>query len=263
MRVKFVLLCLLAALAAHAATPELGKDKLRRLVKLPAISFPAEWSFDPESGFTLGSRDPAKAARIKSLHEELKDDPEMLAEDFRRAAYRGDLDTMQQIFKKSPAVLESRSDPDRVFHFPKRTAPTPPPFEELEPHRFTALHCAVYMFRTNVVIWLLAEGADVNARDLDGVTPLHQAANLSNTTLVEILLGHSADIHARTLRNRTPLHWAAVGGDLSTIKLLLKHGADPTVRDSAGTTPAMDAANNEHRAIAAYLEKSAAEYTRH
>lgn len=190
-------------------------------------------------------------------------DPDMLAESFRRAAYRGDLEAMRQIFEKSPAVLESRSDPDRVFRFPKRTASTPPPFEELEPHRFTALHYAVYMFRTNAVVWLLSKGAEVNARDLDGVTPLHQAANLCNITLVQILLDHSANIHAVTVKNRTPLHWAAVGGDLNTIKLLLEHGADPSARDSAGRTPAMDATSNEHKEIAAYLEKSATAGTRH
>jgi ankyrin repeat protein len=186
----------------------------------------------------------------------------MLAENFRRAAYRGDLVTMRQIFEKSPAVLESRSDPNRVFHFPKRAATTPPPFEELEPHRFAALHYAVYMFRTNVVVWLLAKGAEVNAEDRDGVTPLHQAANFSNITLVKILLEHSANIHALTDKHRTPLHWAAVGGDLNTIKLLLEHGADPSVQDSVGRTPAMDAARNEHWEIAAYLEKSAAESVR-
>jgi len=59
------------------------------------------------------------------------------------------------------------------------------------------------------------------------------------------------------------INWAAVGGDLNTVKLLLEHGADPSVRDSAGRTPAMDAARNEHWEIAAYLEKSAAESTRH
>jgi len=190
-------------------------------------------------------------------------DPAMLAENFRRAAYRGNLATMRRIFEKSPAVLESRSDLGRVFHFPKRAASTPPLFEELEPHRFTALHYAVYMFRTNAVVWLLAKGAEVNASDVDGVTPLHQAANLSNITLVKILLDHCANIHALTVKNRTPLHWAAVGGDLNTIKLLLEQGADPSVTDSAGRTPAMDAARNEHWEIAAYLEKSAAKGTRH
>ena len=184
-------------------------------------------------------------------------EPASLAENFRRAAYAGNLETMRHIFENSPAVLESRSDPDRVFHFPKRTASTPPPFEELEPHRFTALHYAVYMFRTNTVEWLLAKGAEVNAGDLDGVTPLHQAANLSNVTLVTMLLDHSANIHALTVKKRTPLHWAAVGGDLNTVKLLLEHGADPAARDSDGRTPAMDAARNEHYELAAYLEKSA------
>jgi tetratricopeptide (TPR) repeat protein len=73
MRVKLVLLCLLLALGLRASTPELGKDKLRRLVKLPGISFQPEWTFDPENGFTLGARD--QNAQIKTLRQELRDAP--------------------------------------------------------------------------------------------------------------------------------------------------------------------------------------------
>src|ERR1700758_4831169 len=76
MRVTVVLLCSLLVFAAQGATPELGKNKLRRLVKLPAISFQPEWSFDPESGFTLGSAEQERTSEIKALRAELRDDPD-------------------------------------------------------------------------------------------------------------------------------------------------------------------------------------------
>jgi tetratricopeptide (TPR) repeat protein len=73
MRVTLVLFWLLLALDLQAATPEVGKEKLRRLVKLPSISFQPEWTFDPETGFKLGSKD--NSAQIKTLRRELRDDP--------------------------------------------------------------------------------------------------------------------------------------------------------------------------------------------
>ena len=67
-------LLLLAALAAQGVTPEVGKDKLRRLVKLPTIAFEAEWKFDPERGFTLGSAEKDARAQIADLRSGLKRD---------------------------------------------------------------------------------------------------------------------------------------------------------------------------------------------
>ena len=74
MNVKLVWLCLLLAAGVQAATPELGKDKLRRLAKLPTIAFQAEWTFDPESGFSLASAD--TTAQITALRAQLADNPD-------------------------------------------------------------------------------------------------------------------------------------------------------------------------------------------
>ncbi len=75
MRLKIVLLCALFAAVAPAATPELGKDKLRRLAKMPAVSFAPEWAFDPVRGFTLGSEDVDRKRKISSLRRELQQNP--------------------------------------------------------------------------------------------------------------------------------------------------------------------------------------------
>jgi tetratricopeptide (TPR) repeat protein len=71
MRVKLVLMWLLLALTAQAVTPELGKDRLRRLVRLPTVAFEAEWRFDPELGFLLGTGEQDARAKIAELRKDL------------------------------------------------------------------------------------------------------------------------------------------------------------------------------------------------
>src|SRR5580698_4650374 len=74
MRANFLVCWLLMALSVRGATPEVGKDTLRKLVKLPTITFPANWQFDPERGFTLGSGEPDVLAQISALRKEMQRD---------------------------------------------------------------------------------------------------------------------------------------------------------------------------------------------
>src|SRR5690242_1166784 len=74
MRIQFVLSFLLMTLTLQASTPELGKDKLRRLVKLPGIAFQADWTFDPERGFTIALPVEDLSSQIDNLRKELKGD---------------------------------------------------------------------------------------------------------------------------------------------------------------------------------------------
>ena len=72
--IVFFWLCALA-FKAPGATPELGKDALRKLVKLPTVAFDATWSFDPERGFSVGSRDQDVLAEIADLRKQMKHVP--------------------------------------------------------------------------------------------------------------------------------------------------------------------------------------------
>ncbi len=65
---------LLAVLAAPAVTPDVGKDELRKLIKLPTIVFQADWTFDAERGFQLGSHAQDVRTRISDLEANLKGD---------------------------------------------------------------------------------------------------------------------------------------------------------------------------------------------
>lgn len=57
-----------------------------------------------------------------------------------------------------------------------------------------------------VVRRALADGADVNQRDADDITPLMAAAHLGRPDLVQLLLDQRAEINARDAHGRTALH---------------------------------------------------------
>jgi ankyrin repeat protein len=95
---------------------------------------------------------------------------------------------------------------------------------------------------------LLARGADIAARDLDGLGVLHRAAilHLDEATdgRMAAFLRAGADVNATaTMRGRgggyTPLHLAVEEGHLSQVRCLLRHGADKNAQTDDGSTPLM------------------------
>ena len=84
---------------------------------------------------------------------------------------------------------------------------------------------------------LLANEADVHARDREGKTPLMYAAQQwGNIEIVKSLLANEADVHARDKKGKTPLILAAAKGNGRIVKLLLEQGADVNAKDREGKT---------------------------
>jgi cytohesin len=101
----------------------------------------------------------------------------------------------------------------------------------------TALHFAADADNGQKVVEdLIRRGADVKARTRGGWTPLHVAANRGDHEMLEKLIGYGADVNARDGEGATPLHEAASSGVKLSVMLLLSHGADPTIRDRHGET---------------------------
>src|ERR1700674_3283891 len=73
---------------------------------------------------------------------------------------------------------------------------------------------------------LLAQKADVNARQPDGDTALHWAAWRDDVELAAMLLRAGANANAANLTGATPLSLASVNGNAAIIELLLKAGVD-------------------------------------
>ena len=75
-------------------------------------------------------------------------------------------------------------------------------------------------------IRLLAEGADVNAKDGFGMTPLHWAARWGYKAVAELLLDKGADVNAVTNSGKTALQLAEKEGHTDIVALLKQHGAE-------------------------------------
>jgi ankyrin repeat protein len=99
----------------------------------------------------------------------------------------------------------------------------------------TALHWALPdLEKINL---LLAKGARVDPRTIEGRTPLYVAAMLpQGVAAAKRLLDAGADVNAVSLVGTTPL-FPAVTTSADTTRLLLDRGADPDARARTGATP--------------------------
>ena len=81
---------------------------------------------------------------------------------------------------------------------------------------------------------LLSEGADVNARDNNGLTPLMVVAFLGRVDIVRLLLQKGADVNARDLQGEGALIKASAAGREKIVRLLLEKGADVNAKELLG-----------------------------
>jgi ankyrin repeat protein len=124
---------------------------------------------------------------------------------------------------------------------------------------FCALHHAAMSGNTDSVTFLLAAGADPNARALDGSTPLHTAVYANKPAVLTMLLGAGANAAAENTPGMPALFIAAYQGQLACVNALLDAGApaDP-VSSSLVVTPLAGAAAQGHGAcVEALLRRGA------
>jgi ankyrin repeat protein len=111
----------------------------------------------------------------------------------------------------------------------------------------TALHWAAYNGNRELAQALLGAGAQVARETRNGsYTPLHLAAQAGSGPIVRLLVGAGADVTARTegVGGATALHFAASAGDTAAVVALLDAGAEVNSVDLAwGQTPLMFAAS--------------------
>ncbi|MBC8472325.1 MAG: ankyrin repeat domain-containing protein, partial [Planctomycetes bacterium] len=117
---------------------------------------------------------------------------------------------------------------------------------------WTPLHFAAEAGQTDVVKFLIAKGADVNAENINGRTPLLFAAfgaDKGHKEVVELLIENGADVS---------LYVAARLGDVARAKSLIEDGADVDA-EMWGQTPLHAAATKGHKEIAELLIAEGAE----
>lgn len=119
-----------------------------------------------------------------------------------RAAKAGDLELARKLIEQNPAFACG-----------------------IDEDGHTPLHYAAYYGHSDVAALLIANHANVNARDRIGNTPLHSSAirgrlNQDWKNVVELLLANKADVHATNAIGRTPLQEAEYLQDEDVAALL-------------------------------------------
>jgi ankyrin repeat protein len=195
-----------------ARTPEIADLLLEHGAGIDALdvdhgSTPAQW---------LGESRPEVAAHLVSRGA---------APDPFLAARIGDVALLEKL---------ARAEPDGVrVRVSRARFPVPPPagghiYLYTIGEGCTLLHAAASADRPEVVRWLGAHGADVDARGgYDDGTPLHTAAWGNKAASIGALLDAGADINAvsGSMHHNEPIGWAIVSGAADAFRVLLGRGA--------------------------------------
>jgi len=117
----------------------------------------------------------------------------------------------------------------------------------LDSQRNTLLHLGARYGHTEIVKFLIANRADINARDEAGYTPLASTIFFcfrqggidlnSVKDVVEVLIDSGADVNTKSRFGYTPLHHTAAWGTKEVAELLISAGADINAKDHNGDTP--------------------------
>lgn len=143
------------------------------------------------------------------------------ADAIHEAVRRGDLENVLEILRQHPRTVEDRDTlRPQSGELPMLQQATP-------------LHFAAQSGHPAIVRALLDAGADVNARNPQGITPLHLAAWDGNAEIVSLLIERGAELNMRNHRNEglSALDIAAMTGAADVVRLLIAHGADARSAD--------------------------------
>ena len=92
----------------------------------------------------------------------------------------------------------------------------------------TLLHMASWstdpIGEDNAMLFLIVNGADVNATYGGGITPLHGAARFNALSRAPVLIENGADVNAKDEDGETPLDYAIEKGHAKMQSLLRRHG---------------------------------------
>ena len=123
------------------------------------------------------------------------------------------------------------------------------------PDGFPVVALAAVFGNFEVAKYLHAKGADINAAATNGsgYNALTGAVTSGHTEIVKWLLENGAEANYRYSNNYSPLLNAAANGHLEILKLLQAHGADLHAKTSDGKNALAYAEERKHEAVAEYL----------
>lgn len=148
------------------------------------------------------------------------------------AAAAGDLQRVKELVEKDAALARSYS-----------------------PDGFPVVALAAVFGNFEITKYLHAKGADINAAATNGsgYNALSGTVTSGHTEIVKWLLENGAEPNYRYSNNYSPLLNAAANGHLEILKLLQARGADLHAKTSDGKNALAYAEERKHTAIAEYL----------
>jgi len=192
---------------------------------------------DQDSALLNGKNAQAQSPVLFSIYNRQKEICDFLisrgaALELHEAAAAGDLARVKKLIEKDMALARSYS-----------------------PDGFPVVALAAVFGNFEVAKYLHAKGADINAAATNGsgYNALTGAVTSGHTEIVKWLLENGAEANYRYSNNYSPLLNAAANGHLEILKLLQAHGADLHAKTSDGKNALAYAEERKHAAIAEYL----------
>jgi len=121
------------------------------------------------------------------------------------AVRNGDIDKVNKLLKNNPLLVKARESSY---------------FDSMP------LHLAAMDGNLKITELLLANGAEINAKDCGGWTPLMRAVANKKKNIVKLLLANNANVNLSMNIGRTALHYAVMNDDKEIASILLLHHAD-------------------------------------
>lgn len=122
------------------------------------------------------------------------------------------------------------------------------------------MHLAMWPGDAEKVLTLVEKHPDlVFSKSITGDTPLDEAAYYGDTAIVKLLLANKADIEAKEMHGETPLFGSAMNGYVGATELLLNSGAEVNVKDDNGDTPLLRAAESRSCGVVKLLLENKAD----
>jgi len=157
-----------------------------------------------------------------------------------RAIATGDINALKTMLKRSAAVVKTRDYDGRTpLHYCGERPQIPNLYTRWAGKKARSFEQDYEKWLASskgMAELLLSYGADVNATDVFFRTPLHYAASTGNIEVAKVLLANRADVNAKDrFYSSTALHLAALSGNTSMAKLLIENGAEVNAKDKFGT----------------------------
>ncbi|CAH0549684.1 unnamed protein product, partial [Brassicogethes aeneus] len=114
----------------------------------------------------------------------------------------------------------------------------------------TALHHAAFTGNVKIANVLVKNGVNVNAQDINGLSPLMFAVGKNHEETAEFLINQGADVNLCAQDKSTVLHFAR---KVKIANVLVKNGVKVNAQDIKGLSPLMFAVGKNHEETAEFL----------